>query len=120
MSGMVRKLVKVAILLLIANALYQFVPPYLRYQQFKDDVRDVALHSSRAPDATLVNKLLERADAQNVPIGRDDIEIRHDSSTIYIDVAWVQEIAFAPFYTYPWEFSAHGEAIEVLTNQRGR
>lgn len=120
MVGIVRKLVNLAILLLIANALYQFVPPYLRYQQFRDDVREVALHSNRAPDATLVNKLLERAEARNVPVERGDIEIRHDSSTIYIDVAWVQEIAFAPFYTHPWEFLAHGEAIEVLANQRDR
>jgi hypothetical protein len=120
MFGIVRKLVNLAILLLIANALYQFVPPYLKYVQFTDDVRDVALFSNRAADATIVDKVLQRAEERGVPIERAEVVIRHDQRNIYIDVAWVQDIAFAPFYTYPWEFNVHGEAIEVLTAQPGR
>jgi hypothetical protein len=120
MAGIVRKLVNLAILLLIANALYQFVPPYLKYQQFKDDVRDVALFSNRAPDAAIVDRVLQRAEERDIPIGRDDVAIRHDQRNIYIDVAWVQDIAFAPFYTKPWEFDVHAEAIEVLASQPGR
>lgn len=120
MFGTIRKLVNLAILLLIANALYQFVPPYLHYQQFKDDLRDVALFSNRAPDATLIDQVLKKADERGVPVERDDIEIRHDTRNIYIDVAWSQVIDFAPFYSRPWDFTVHVEAIEILAAQPGR
>ena len=120
MAGTIRKLVNLAILVLIANALYRFVPPYLASQQFKDDVRDVALFSNRAPDAVLIDKVVQRAEERGVPIGRDDVEVRHDQRNIYIDVSWVQDIPFAPFYTRPWEFNVHAEAIELLTAAPGR
>ena len=38
-----RNLVRLAVLLLIAHALYRFVPVYLHYYQFKDAVAETAL-----------------------------------------------------------------------------
>lgn len=111
MLGIVRKLVKLAIVLLIANAMYQFVPPYVHYVQFKDAVRETALFAKDVPDGVLLDKLMSLAEKHNVPIDRDAIEIRHDQSNIYIDASYVQVINFAPTYAYPWQFEVKADAI---------
>ena len=116
--GTVRKLVKLAIVLLIVNALYRFVPPYLRYQQFKDDVRQLALFSKGAPDGALVERVLALAEQDGVPVERDDIDVRHDTANIYIDVSWIQTIDFAPFYSYPWQFDVNAHAISNIVAPR--
>lgn len=118
MVGTIRKLVNVAIVLLIANALYRFVPPYVHYVQFKDDVRQAVLFSKDVPDPVLIQKVLSLAEARSVPVERGDITIRHDRLNIYMDVSWVQVIDFAPFYSYPWQFDISAEAIELTQGRR--
>ena len=58
MLSMVRKLVKLAIVLLVANAIYQFVPPYMHYVQFKDAVRETAIFSKDVSDQALLESLI--------------------------------------------------------------
>ena len=48
---MLRNLVRLAVFLLIANALYRFVPVYMHHYQFKDAVAEAALFSKDRTDA---------------------------------------------------------------------
>lgn len=105
MLGIVRKLVKLAIVLLIANAMYQFVPPYLHYIQFRDAVRELVVFSREVPDGVLVDRVMELADEHSVPLARDTIEIRHTQSHLYIDASYEQVITFVPTYPYTWQFA---------------
>lgn len=113
MFGIVRKLVKLAILLLIANAVYQFVPPYVHYEQFRDGVHEALVFSVNVPDSVLADKIVALAEEYRVPVDRDGIEIRRDAAHIYIDASYVQVIHFAPFYSYPWAFEVKTDAIRV-------
>ena len=113
MLGIVRKLLKLAIVLLIANALYQFVPPFVHYVQFKDAVRQAVLFSKDVPDGVLLDKVMSLAEEHNVPIDRDAIVIRRDRSNLYIDASYVQAIAFVPTYSYPWQFEVKADAIHM-------
>lgn len=114
MLGIVRKLLKLAVVLLIANALYQFVPPYVHYIQFRDAVGEVALFANDVPDGLLLDKLMSLAEKNDVPIDRDAIVIRHDRANIYIDASYVQVITFVPTYAYPWQFEVKAEGIRNL------
>src|SRR5689334_1891722 len=64
----VRKLVKLAILLFIANALYRMAPVSLHYYQFKDALQELALFSQKATDAELTDRVMALADEHNVPL----------------------------------------------------
>ena len=111
MVGLIRKLVKLAILLLIANALYQFVPPYMHYVQFKDAVRELALFSKDVPDAQLRDSLAALAEKYDVPIEPESIDISHQPAHIAIDASYVQVIHFVPGYSYPWQFDVRADAV---------
>jgi hypothetical protein len=115
---MMRKLVKLAIVLLIANALYQFVPPYLHYVQFKDAVGEMALFSKGVSDDVLRDRLATLAEKYKVPIERESIDIRHQAAYIVIDASYVQVIQFVPGYSYPWQFDVKADAVQGLPPAR--
>ena len=53
-----RNLVRLAVLLLIAHALYRFVPVYIHYYQFKDAVAETALFAKDRTDTELVDRVM--------------------------------------------------------------
>ena len=57
---MIRKLVKLAIFLLIANAVYRIAPVSIHYFQFKDALDELALFqmNSKATDAELTDRVM--------------------------------------------------------------
>lgn len=113
MFGLLRKLVNLAIFLLVANALYQFVPRYVHYVQFRDAVKETALFSKGVPDAVLVDKIVSLAEEHRVPVDRDLVEIRRDRAHVYIDASYVQDIPFLPTYRYRWAFEVRADAINL-------
>jgi len=112
---MFRNLVKLIIALLIANALYQFVPPYVRYVQFGDAVHEALVFSKDMPDAVMAERIATIADEHGVPLDRDAIEIRHEVGKVRVDASYVQIIRFAPFYSYPWQFEVKTDAFQLST-----
>ena len=68
---MARKILRLAIFLVIANALYRFVPVYFHYQQFKDAVHETALFSRGRTDAQIIDRVMELAAKYQVPLDRE-------------------------------------------------
>jgi hypothetical protein len=116
--GTLRKLVNLAIVLLVINALYQFVPAYVRYVQFKDAVKEVAIFSRDVPDAALADRILSLAEEHRIPIDRDGIQIRHEMTRLAIDASYVQIIRFVPGFEYPWNFEVTAEALRLGAPRR--
>lgn len=110
---MFRNLIKLAIVALVIFALYNFVPVYMNYQQFKDDVRQTALFAGQASEEEIVNRVLAAAQARDVPLARRAISVRKINTQTHIDAAYSAPIKFLPWYTYVWEF-------EVSIGQGGR
>jgi hypothetical protein len=110
---MLRTAVRLGILLLLAHALYQFVPVYWHYYQFKDGVKETALYSKGRTDAQLVDRVLELAAQYDVPLERDAIQIRREREHTFIDAAWVEPVELLPMYPYRWKFSVAADAWHV-------
>jgi hypothetical protein len=104
-----RKLVKILILVSIANALYQFVPPYYHYVRFKDGVQEMALFSQRMSDTEIVDRVMALADRLGVPVDRDSVQVRHQATRVIINASYVEPMTFVPGRAYQWQFNV-GEA----------
>ena len=109
---MIRKLVQLAIFLLIANALYRTAPVALHNFQFKDALRDLALFSRQVPDAELLDRIMALADEHNVPLERDYIQIRRSPGQLIIDVSYVEAINVVPGYSYQHQFDIEAKAFD--------
>jgi hypothetical protein len=112
---MARRLVKLAIFLLLVHALYRFVPVYFHYQQFKDAVHETALFSRDRTDAQIIDRVMELAEKYEIPLSRDYVQVRRENERTMIDVSYVESIEWLPTYTRPWQFDV-GE--EAFTNVR--
>jgi hypothetical protein len=103
---MIRKLLKLAVFLLVLNALYQLAPVTVRYFQFKDAIRELALFPQKLNESQLVDKVVEMAEERSVPLERDNVQVRRASDgSVLIDVWYVETLRFVPGVEYPWEFS---------------
>ena len=110
---MIRKLVKLAIFLLIANGVYRIVPPSVHYFQFKDAVQELALFAQKAPDAELIDRVMTLADEHSIPLDREYVRIRRSNSQLIIDASYVESIKVIPGYTYDHQFDVEAKAFDV-------
>jgi hypothetical protein len=100
---MVRTVIRVAILGLIIHALYQFVPLYVRYQQFKDDVKQTALFARSASEDQLAQRVLAHAEQRGVPVALENVQVRRLTDQVFVDVVYQQPVKVLPWYVYPWD-----------------
>ena len=110
---MPRTLFKLGIFLLIVHALYRFVPIYFHYQQFKDAVHETALFSRERTDAQIIERVIELAEKYQVPLSRENVQIRREGERIGIDAAYLESIEWLPTYKRPWQFNVGEEALIV-------
>jgi len=104
---MLKKLLGVSVVVLIGYSLYQTVPVWVRYQQFKDGVRDTALFAGQKTDDALKDRVMELAAQYNVPVDRGNIQV-HRVSNIEIAVSYDETVEVLPRYVKTWHFDIYG------------
>ena len=104
---MLRTLFKLAVFLLVAHALFRFVPPYWNHNQFESEVKERAVSWASLTDAQVSDQLLEMARTRGLPVTREDIAVRWDGNHLVMDVAYSRDIEFLPSWTYEWTFESH-------------
>jgi len=87
---MFRKLVQVAIFLLVANAVYRIAPVTVHYLQFKDALKELALFATpKQTEAELVERVMALADENSIPLERDGVLVRRLNGQLTIDASYV-------------------------------
>ena len=110
---MARTLVKLGIFLLFVHAVYRFVPVYFHYQQFKDAVHETALFSRDRTDVQITERVMELAEKYQIPLSRDDVQVRREGEHTFIDASYVESIEWLPTYRRPWQFDVGADAFVV-------
>lgn len=110
---MIRKVIQLAIFLLMANAVYRIVPVALHYYKFKDAVQELALFSQKATDAQLLDRVMVLADENNVPLEREWVQIQRSDGRLTIDVSYVESMKVLPGYDYVRQFDIEAKAFDA-------
>ena len=107
---MLRNLIRLAVFLLIANALYRFVPVYMHHYQFKDAVAEAVKFSKDRTDVEIVDRVMVLAGRYQIPIDRDAVQVTRDKQMTYINVAYEEVIEWVPSYKrrMPYNVSVEG------------
>lgn len=100
---MVRKLLKIAIFLLVANGVYQVAPIAVHQFQFKDAVHDLALFSQRQTDAQIIDKVMALAAENSIPLEREYVQVARATGSMNIKASYVETMHFLPGFSYPWQ-----------------
>jgi hypothetical protein len=102
-----RAVLKIAILLLVAHALFRFIPPYWHHHQFEAALRDVSQRWGQPHDEEVMQHVLTAAEQHSVPITREHVAVRRQGDHILVDVAYSLPIEWVPSYKTDMEFKYH-------------
>jgi hypothetical protein len=109
----VRNLIRLAVLLLIAHALFRFVPVYVHHYQFKDAVAETALFAKDRTDTELVDRVMTLAERYQIPLERDAVQVSRDKLMTYITLTYEEQIEWVPSYRRPMPFTVSVEGWHV-------
>jgi hypothetical protein len=110
---MLRKIVKLGVVLLIIHALYRSIPVYIRYYEFRDAVREVALFSKGRTDSEVAQRIMQLAAKYEIPLEQETIQIRHEAQTTFIDAEYTENIEWLPSYKRSQPFTISVDAMSV-------
>jgi hypothetical protein len=109
----VKTLIKLAIVALLANALWRLGTTYSSYYRFKDSVYSAALQQGRSDD-NLREKVAELATTYDVPLKAENVTIRREEEHhVVIEGSYKKAIALLPGYEYAWPFSVSVDAYII-------
>jgi hypothetical protein len=110
---MVKLTIKLAIVGLIANALYQVVPPFYTNWQFRDALKELATYPGRRTTLPMVlDKCVRIAQAHDLDLRREDFDVKlapAGSGVTTIDVSYEVVLKPIPGRTQPHVFALHIE-----------
>jgi hypothetical protein len=108
---MIKRIVKLAIVALLANAVYRVGAEYVTFIKFRDAIRDAAMFKAKSEE-DLRTRIVALADDYDVPQD-DDIQISRQERVWHIDGSYRKPIELVPRFQYDWPFAY---SIEVVTN----
>jgi hypothetical protein len=115
---MVRKVLNLAVFLLIANAVYQIAPVVVHHFQFRDALGELALFSTKLSDSEIVDRTMTLAQENSIPLIREYVQVRHSNGTLSIDATYVDSLRYLPGLQYPWQFDAAAKAFDRMGSLR--
>ena len=108
-----KAIIKLAIAIALANALFQVGRAYLAYFQFKDAVEELALHTT-GTDEQMKEKVVELAAKFDEPIDPEAIAIRHEVSHIFIETSYTKDVQLFPGYVRKWPFDVAVDGFVIV------
>lgn len=104
---MLKGLLKLAIVALVANAVWHAFVPYSAHFKFKDAVEAASLYGWEKPDDELRAKVLAIAAEHDVPLTAEGFTLKREEKHTIIDGAYTQPIEIIPGFAYHYTFTWH-------------
>ena len=112
---MARKLVKLAIFLLVLHGFYRFAPLYWNDARMQWDIKEAAHAWRDLSQEQVEDEVLALAAKYKVPINRRHLAVQSTGARVAVDVSYVVPVQFIPGWRYPWTFDS---SIETWTLNR--
>ena len=107
---MIKLLIKLAIVALLANAVFHIGTEYLTYVRFRDAIRDAAMFKAKN-DRELMARIMALSEQYDVPLEEENVTLDRMDRTVSIEGWYDKPIEVVPNYQYPRHFSL---SLEVM------
>jgi hypothetical protein len=101
----VKTIIKLAIVALLANAVWRVGSAYISFYKFKDAVSELALHSKGKSVDEIKSKVLELAEMYDEPVDADDVSVRREDPHTIVEGSYKKPVLLAPGFEYAWPFT---------------
>lgn len=112
-----KTLVKLIVVALIANALWQVGSTYATFYRFKDSVTEAAAQQVTTVD-DLRQKIVELAQTYDVPLTADALTITREAQHTSVQASYAKPVAVLPGYEYRWPFAIDIDAYPTAAPAR--
>ena len=113
-------LIKLAVFLLIANALFHFVPPYWDHTQFVRELKETSVGWREYSDSEVRELVFAMAQGHNLPLDREQIGVRREHDHLFVDVAYGRPMELFPGSSYTWDFDSRVDTYMLTPQVRRR
>jgi hypothetical protein len=104
---MIRRLLGLAVVLLLVHAGVRAGIVWLHYQNLKDGIRETALFAGTKTDEALRDRVMQIAQENNIPLYPEYVTINRAGS-VTIKASYVDTVEWLPGYRRPWQFDIEG------------
>jgi len=104
---MLKKLLIIGVIGLLIYGGFVFAPPLYHYYAFKSDLGELARVGGTMREDELMEKIMEKVRAYNVPLEENDIVITRMDHEVYIEASWQESVNFLNIYKKTFYFSVH-------------
>jgi hypothetical protein len=104
-GGAVKLIISLAILAIIAQAIYIALPIYVAVYDFTSMVDKEAQFGAQKEDSQIKQGLLEHAAELNLPVAKDQVTIHRTQRELKITSSFTVPVETL-FYTYNWQVHA--------------
>ena len=87
---------------------YKMIPVKVKAADMRDVVQKEARAAGQHSDKMIAETILARAKQLELPVDKENIEVRRTSGEIIVDVKYTVPIVF-PGYTFNWDFHHHAQ-----------
>ena len=108
---MIKKVIKLAVFVFVANVVYQVGPVSLHYVQFKDALEELALFSDKSTDVQLIDRTMALAEEHSVPLEREYVQVQRSGTSVVINASYVVPLQFLPGSPYKHQFDVVAKAL---------
>jgi hypothetical protein len=90
------------LLVVVGYVSWKFIAVKMRISEFHDALVEQAQFASIKHDKNIVSDVLDKAEALNIPVTKDDLKVHRTSTTFTIETHY-QLPVILPGYTYIWK-----------------
>jgi len=108
---LIKLVIKLAIVALVANAVWHTMVAYTSFYKFKDAVQQTTQFGSDKSIDQLKTRIVALASDHDQPLSEDDLTIRREGSHTFVDGSYSKSIDLLPGYSQPWTFEIHTDTF---------
>ena len=110
---MIRFVVKLAIVGLLANAVWRVGGLYASHLRFTDAVQQAAHYRGDKSDTQMHDRVFALASQYDIPIDDDTLSITHENNRTLVDGEYKRSVELVPGFVYKWPFKIHIDAPTI-------
>jgi hypothetical protein len=108
-----KAVLKLIVVVLMANALWSVGSAYASLYKFKDSVYAAAMEEGKSVD-DLREKILELASTYDLPLTAETLTIRREVHRTTVEGSFTKPVAVLPGYEYAWPFTVDIDAYVIV------
>ena len=108
---MIKAIVKLVIVVLVANACWRVGTAYVTHYKFTDSVQQTTLFRGKRTDEVLRQRVFELASDYDIPVTDQDVSLRTEDHHTIVEGSYRRDIELLPGFKYAWPFSFYIDTL---------